>query len=82
MYQINGTTHLDFTMIYMYSPLSKPYGYSGQLDGNKSSLIRQEFVLNFFNKYLIEEGTFIDLEDVMNKYPEVEKVDYNARESS
>ena len=35
-----------------------------------------------FNKYLIEEGTFIDLEDVMNKYPEVEKVDYNARESS
>jgi dienelactone hydrolase len=82
LYQINGTTHLDFTMIYMYSPLSKPYGYSGQLDGNKSSLIRQEFVLNFFNKYLIEEGTFIDLEDVMNKYPEVEKVDYNARESS
>ncbi len=81
LYQINGTTHLDFTMVYMYSPLSKPYGYSGQLDGNKSSLIRQDFVLNFFNKYLIVTEPYVEIDNMLSKYSEVEKVDYQAQES-
>lgn len=81
LYQINGTTHLDFTMIHMYSPLSKPYGYSGQLDGNKSSLIRQDFVLNFFNKYLMGKEPTIELENMMSKYPEVKRIDYEGEES-
>lgn len=82
LYQINGTTHLDFTMIYMYSPLSKPYGYSGKLDGSKNSLIRQDFVLNFFNEHLLIEETSIELDNILSKYPqEVEKIDYQKEES-
>lgn len=77
LYQINGTTHLDFTMIYMYSPLSKLYGYSGELAGRKGSIIRQDFVLTFFNKYLIHNTNSENIESLAHKYDEVEIVDYH-----
>lgn len=74
LYQIDGTTHLDFTMIYMYSPLSRLYGYSGKLDGWKNSTIRQDFVLAFLDKYLLQKPGSSEIEDIAGMYSEVQKV--------
>lgn len=74
LYQINGSKHLDFTMIYMFSTLSKNLGFSGEINGWKGASIQQDFVLNFFNKYLLHESDSPNAEDVSSKYEEVIKV--------
>ncbi|WP_139902635.1 alpha/beta hydrolase family protein [Clostridium thermarum] len=74
LYEISGTTHLDFTMIHMYSPLTKTYGYTGQLDGRKISMIQQDFVLAFFNRYLTYRFDSEDMNSIADKYDEVRRV--------
>lgn len=74
LYQINGSKHLDFTMIYMFSTLSKNLGFSGELNGWKSASIQQDFVLNFFNRYLFHKSDAADAESLRSKYEEVIKV--------
>lgn len=66
-YQLNGTTHLDFSMMYMYSPLIKYFNFSGKLDGREGASIQQDFELNYFNKYL-KGNSDIDIKDVSDKY--------------
>ncbi|WP_461206028.1 alpha/beta hydrolase family protein [Clostridium sp. DL1XJH146] len=73
LYQINDTTHLDFTMVYMYSPLTKYIKYTGELDGRISSSIQKGFIENFFNKNLKEDSS-IDIDNVANQWKEVEKI--------
>lgn len=41
LYQINGINHLDFSMVYMYSPLTKYFKITGKLDGRIASEIQQ-----------------------------------------
>ncbi len=52
LYQIDGTTHTDFTMIYMYSPLTKVIGFSGDLDGEYLNIMLKHMVTDFFDKTL------------------------------
>lgn len=48
LYQIDGTTHFDFAMVYMYSPLTKYIGFSGDIDSEYLNLIMKEMILDFF----------------------------------
>jgi hypothetical protein len=75
LYQINGTTHLDFSMIYMYSPFTKYFGFAGDLNGWKGAAIRNDFILNFFNRYLAGNTNSSSIRDIANKYDEVIKID-------
>lgn len=73
LYQINGINHLDFSMVYMYSPLSKYFKVTGNLDGRVAAEIQQEFILNFFEKYL-HNNSNSNVEDVLKKYNMVKKI--------
>lgn len=73
LYQINGTTHLDFTMVYMYSPLTKYINITGKLNGRISSSIQKDFIQSFFDKNL-KGNNSININDVANKWKEVKKI--------
>ncbi|MFA9397349.1 MAG: alpha/beta hydrolase family protein [Clostridiaceae bacterium] len=73
LYQINDTTHLDFTMVYMYSPLTKYMKLTGNLDGNISSSIQKEFINKFFDENLKGEES-INIEDVADEWGEVQDI--------
>lgn len=47
--QMNRTVHVDFSMAYMYSPLAKYVGFSGEMGGRKSIEIQKEIILDFFD---------------------------------
>jgi hypothetical protein len=69
MYQLNGATHEDFTMLYMFEPASKLIGFAGTLDSRRSGEIQRNFILNFFNITL--KGSGESYSSLANKYPEV-----------
>jgi hypothetical protein len=73
LFQINGTMHSDFTMAYMYSPLTKYTSITGELDGRISSKIQREFILKFFNKTLKGEIS-IDISEIDDHWEEVWRV--------
>ncbi len=52
LYQIDGTTHFDFAMVYMYSPLTSYIGFSGDIDSDYFNSIMKTMMLDFF------EGSF------------------------
>ena len=52
LYQIEGTTHFDFTMVYMYSPLTKYIGFSGSVEGKYLNSILKSMITSFFNQTL------------------------------
>ncbi len=49
---IKGTTHYDFSMAYMYSPLTKYIGITGNTDGRITATVLMDKSLNFFDDYL------------------------------
>lgn len=55
LYQIDGTTHYDFTMVYMYSPLTKYIGFSGTIDSGYLNLILKSMITSFFDRTLKDE---------------------------
>jgi hypothetical protein len=73
LYQINDTTHLDFTMVYMYSPLTKYINITGKLDGRISSSIQKDFIQSFFDINL-KYNNFININNVADKWKEVKKI--------
>lgn len=58
LFQIEGTTHYDFSMAYMYSPLTKPLGMTGELNGDEIVEILTNMMTDFFNQTLKETSTF------------------------
>ena len=72
IYQINGGNHQDFSMLYMYDPMTKLTGSQGPLDSRVNASIQQDFVLSFFNKTL--KGQNIDLKQLAEKYEAVVRV--------
>jgi len=52
LYQVDGTTHFDFTMLYMISPLSRTIGFAGDVDGFYLSDMLRDLSLEFFNDTL------------------------------
>ena len=52
LYQLNGTTHFDFSMAYMYSPLTKNLGMTGDLEGDYLVTILKSMSTEFFDQTL------------------------------
>ncbi len=69
-YQVGGTSHYDFAMIYMYSPAIKWLGYSGKVDTDLLIAELKEAILNFFDKTLYDKKTKFDV----NKYENMEEI--------
>ena len=68
--KIDGTAHYNFTDFQLFSKLFKFAGMTGDIDGKRGALIVNEYVLDFFNKYL--KGTGGNLIDgPSTEYPEV-----------
>lgn len=77
--QLGETNHVDFSMAYMYSPITKYIGFTGKMGGRKSSKIQKEFILAFFQRHLESKAQSPEkyLEDIANKYENVSIVDVN-----
>ncbi|NLB20020.1 MAG: hypothetical protein GX829_04120, partial [Clostridium sp.] len=77
--QMGETNHVDFSMAYMYSPITKYIGFTGKLGGRKSSKIQQELILSFFDHHLVSkdqtDGKY--LEDIASRYENVSMVYVN-----
>ncbi len=52
LYQINGTTHSDFSMAYMFSPLTGMIGYTGSLDKIYLLNMQKAMMNTFFDEHL------------------------------
>ena len=52
----------------MYAPLSKYVGFTGELGGRKSSEIQREIILSFFDKNLRNNGHDKYLDEIIDKY--------------
>ena len=70
LYQIDGTTHYDFTMIYMYSPLTKAIGFTGEVEGRYVYQILSEMMLDFFDQEFMNSNDTID----PNTWEEVRRI--------
>jgi dienelactone hydrolase len=72
LYQIENTTHLDFSMMYMYSPLIKIIGFSGSIDSLYLSDMLKTVTTSFFNETLKSDN----YEDTQfDSYPEMIKIE-------
>ncbi|AUD63745.1 hypothetical protein BK010_09130 [Tenericutes bacterium MO-XQ] len=59
LYQIDGTTHGDFSMAYILSPLMSTIGYTGKLDTEYLIDMQKEMMNNFFDFHLKNDATAI-----------------------
>lgn len=64
LYQIDGITHYDFTMVYMYSPFTKMIGFTGDVEGLYLNNILKTMMSNFFYHHLI--NSFDSQPDIEN----------------
>ena len=73
--QMNKTNHVDFSMSYMYSPLSRYVGFTGDLKDRLSSETQREIILKFFDEKLRSlESKDEYLDEVIKKYDFLEFV--------
>ena len=75
--QMNKTKHIDFSMSYMYSPITKYIGFTGQLRGRVSSDVQREYILHFFNHTLKQKDDHASgyLDEITKKYDFLKLVD-------
>lgn len=52
LYRILGTTHYDFAMVYMYTSLAKPIGFSGTIETHTMMDVMFSSHLSYFNEHL------------------------------
>lgn len=52
LYQIDGTTHYDFTMVYMYSPLTGIINFTGDVDEHDLTPMLRTIIADFFDGVL------------------------------
>lgn len=52
MYRLNGTSHQDFSMMYMFEPVTRLLGFAGELESERSIQIQQEMTIGFLNHHL------------------------------
>ncbi|MCD4827248.1 MAG: dienelactone hydrolase family protein [Acholeplasmataceae bacterium] len=74
LYQINGTIHTDFSMAYMYSPLTKLLGLTGELDGDYLVPMLKEMIVGFFSEHLYN-NQIIETNKFDERWNEVNKID-------
>ncbi|MBN1623875.1 MAG: dienelactone hydrolase family protein, partial [Clostridia bacterium] len=65
-YEITGSKHQDFSMLYQMGPLPAILGISGKPRGYESADIQQAFIANFMNHWLLGEED--ETESLMNEY--------------
>ncbi|WP_335872555.1 alpha/beta hydrolase [Bacillus sp. 2205SS5-2] len=70
LYQINGTHHQDFSMIYMYSPLSKYFSITGKRDGREAATIQHDFILTFFEHHFNNQEN----NNVAKQYDDIQNI--------
>jgi len=64
LYQIDGTTHYDFAMVYMYSPLTSAIGFTGSVKSDYLTSILKSMISDFFNETLRNDtNSSIDPDD-------------------
>jgi len=73
LYQIMGTTHVDFTMIHLYSPITSAVRLTGSLERDRFEEIQEAFVLGFFSEHLKKEKKE-GMNFIEEKYQEVYRV--------
>lgn len=56
LYQVDGTTHYDYSMAYMYSPFTKNLEITGELKGTTLALILDKMIVSFFDEKLMSKG--------------------------
>ena len=71
LYQIDGTTHFDFAMVYMYSPLTKYIGFTGSVESAYLTSMLRTMMVDFFEDTLKQGG---DGDISMGAWDEVVKV--------
>ncbi|HBW12741.1 MAG TPA: hypothetical protein DEF30_02800 [Proteiniclasticum sp.] len=73
LFEMRETNHVDFSMAYMYSPISPYIGFSGKLGPEKSSEIQKALLLSFFHKTLGGKNIpgILPLEDVLSRYKDL-----------
>lgn len=76
-YEIAGSQHSDFSMLYQMGPLPGILGISGELNGFESAEIQQAFIANFMNHYLLEEDD--KTSSLLNDYESVSEVKYDGK---
>ncbi len=67
---ISGTNHYNYADMQLISPLSRLIGLTGEIKGERSAYIANQYILDFFNKYLKGTGGSL-LEGPSADYPEV-----------
>jgi hypothetical protein len=68
---MNGTTHYDFAMVYMYSPLTGLLGITGDVTGERVNQLLEDISLDFMNDITRE----LNYEPEFSMYEELEEVD-------
>ncbi|MFH5835846.1 alpha/beta hydrolase family protein [Proteiniclasticum sp. C24MP] len=65
--QMNKTNHVDFSMAYMYSPLAKYVGFSGDMGGREAISLQKKLLLEFFDASLRNQSGLesLNLEEIM-----------------
>ncbi len=58
LFQIDGSTHADFTMAYMFSPLTSVIGFTGSLDYQYLLDMQKAVMVPFFEQHLKNDGAF------------------------
>ena len=71
LYQIDGTTHYDFSMVYMYSPLTKYIGFTGEVEGRYLNQMLSQMIVSFFDDN-VRSNTYSEL--VIEDWEEVHKI--------
>ena len=67
---IEGTNHYNYTDLQLVSPLTGFIGITGEISGERSAYIINQYILDFFDKHLKGlEGSL--LEGPCGEYPEV-----------
>ena len=69
--RVRGTTHLDFTDLFLYLPVLKYTNIFGPIDGYHMIDIIKDYTVAFFDEYLKGESSTL-LNDLSPDYPEVE----------
>ncbi len=73
LYQIDGTTHIDFTMAYMYSRLTRYIGFTGDVERKTFADIQNTFILDFFDSTL-NDAQGLSISRLSEAWPIVKRI--------
>lgn len=71
--QLTKTKHIDFTMAYMFSPLTKLVGFNGRYGGRQSSQIQQDLIVSHYDHHLKQKTNNIDA--ILKQHQELQLIE-------